>query len=802
MNIIEYSIRPTAAAGHTIVPTLVGLLTATLLLGPTCGPVHAAAIERPHISVELISEHESIRPGHPLSAALRLVPDPGWHVYWRNPGDSGLPTQVAWALPDGFQAGDLQWPFPNRFLNPPYTTYGYDRAVLLPVSIAPPADLHGERTVTIGADADWLVCHAELCVPGQADLSLRIPVEDRAPYPDSRWIQAFGETREQLPRRLAGDGLNGWNAHAYYEGDRIVVELDPPEGSDPSLEGLALYPVDKDVLQHSAAQRFTQTDGKLRIEVVPEPDRGPPVEQLCAVLVGSQPFDFAGTVHALELNLEVHATAGTVAATATVAGATVAQPGGTAAAAPDTAGAGTGTAVTSDGGSGVEPETAPAAGSTTGNAADNTSNHGTSNAASTQNDQATTLPTALLLAFVGGLILNLMPCVFPVLSLKILGFVNSAHHEPAAIRRHGHVFAAGVLVSFWVLAGLLLVLRAGGRELGWGFQLQSPAFVAAMAFLLFAVALNLFGVFEIGNSLTGLAGRADTASAGYRGSFTSGVLATILATPCTAPFMGVALGYALSQPPAAALAVFTMLGLGLAAPYVVLSWAPGLLKKLPRPGAWMETFKQAMAFPVLATVAWLVWVLGQQVGNDGVLRLLGGMILVSLAIWAAGLSWWSAAGARRAVVRTVTAVSVLAGLYMGASAANLPAVSTACAADCALPSDQGWAPYNVARLADLRAEGRTVFVDFTAAWCLTCKLNERVALADADVMGRLAELDAVTMKADWTSGDPVITRALESFGRSGVPLYVLYHGGPDTEPIVLPSILTADLVLDALATLS
>lgn len=406
-------------------------------------------------------------------------------------------------------------------------------------------------------------------------------------------------------------------------------------------------------------------------------------------------------------------------------------------------------------------------------------------------DGAVTFWAAVVLAFAGGLVLNLMPCVFPVLSLKVLGFVHVAHHEPAAVRRHGYAFTVGVLVSFWILGGALLLLRAAGNALGWGFQLQEPAFVAAMAALLTAMSLNLLGVYELGATISGAVGRYDS-ERGYRGSFLSGVLATVLATPCSAPFMGTALGWALVQPPLDAVAVFTSLGAGMAAPYLVLSCAPALMRLLPRPGEWMETFRILMAFPLLATVAWLVWVFGQQTGNDGVLRLLLALLLGTLAIWLAARF---RSGASRAVARGVAALCIASGVLLVASAAR--PVEGEVASVAAAPGEISWQAWDPSAIEQHRSEGRLVFVDFTADWCLSCKVNERVALSGDEFAGMLRAHEAVAMKADWTRADPRITEALAEFGRNAVPLYVVYPPDPAREPIVLPQVLTPGLVREA-----
>ncbi|HYC58048.1 MAG TPA: thioredoxin family protein [Thermoanaerobaculia bacterium] len=397
---------------------------------------------------------------------------------------------------------------------------------------------------------------------------------------------------------------------------------------------------------------------------------------------------------------------------------------------------------------------------------------------------------AIGLAFIGGLILNLMPCVLPVLSIKVLSLVGQAEAPMGARMRNAGAYSLGVLVAFWALAGLLIALRAGGEQLGWGFQLQSPPVIAALASLFFLIALNLFGVFEVGVSLTRLGGRGGE---GAGASFSSGLLATIVATPCTAPFMGSALGFALTQPAPAALAIFTSLGAGMAAPFVALAASPRLLRFLPRPGAWMETMKQALGFLLAATVVWLAWVLGQQTGSDGVAMLLAALVVQAVGAWVLG-KW--AVVTRSAAVRKAAAI-VAVVLILGSAAA---AVKLAGAGEppAQAVATESWEPYSEARVNELRAAGRPVFVDFGAAWCLTCQVNERVALAAAPVLAKFREKNVAMLKADWTSRDPAITEALTKLGRSGVPTYVLYSKDPSAPPRLLPEVLTPTLVIDAL----
>jgi thiol:disulfide interchange protein DsbD len=394
---------------------------------------------------------------------------------------------------------------------------------------------------------------------------------------------------------------------------------------------------------------------------------------------------------------------------------------------------------------------------------------------------------AALFAVLGGLILNLMPCVFPVLSIKVLSLINHAGQSAGQLRRHGIVYTAGVLTTFLVLAGVLLALRAGGTEVGWGFQLQSPVTVAVLAYVLFAMGLSLSGVFHFGYSLQALGGNLAHRS-GLSGSFFAGALAVAVATPCTAPFMGTALGFALTQPAAVSLVVFLALGLGLALPFLLLTLAPQLVGRLPRPGAWMETLKQALAFPIYATVAWLMWVLGQQVGPSGLFAALIGLVLVALAAWSLSIWQTSATWGRR--VAAAVAVASMATTAVAVASLQRDRVDTSATQTA---SAAGIEPFTQRRLDELRAENRPVFVNMTAAWCITCLVNERVALSTDAVKQAFAASNIAYLKGDWTNRNPEITRILDRHGRSGVPLYLLYVG--TGEPVVLPQILTAATVL-------
>jgi thiol:disulfide interchange protein DsbD len=409
---------------------------------------------------------------------------------------------------------------------------------------------------------------------------------------------------------------------------------------------------------------------------------------------------------------------------------------------------------------------------------------------------ALALSSLILLAVLGGLILNLMPCVFPVLSIKAIGLAEHARKHPAAVRAKGLVFALGVVSSMLTLAVVLLALRAGGEQIGWGFQLQSPMFVTFMVYLLMAVGLNLSGVFEVGGGLAGL-GDELTQGDSYHASFFTGVLTTLVATPCTAPFMAAAVGAALTQSAVMALIIFACLGLGLSLPYLILSFAPWLRRSLPKPGAWMDTLKQVFAFPMYASAAWLLWVLAQQTSSLGLAAALAGTVLIGLAAWAYQKSKEGGTlGHKTAVITAVVAVMlavVLPSRFAEVAAAHAGGAASAAPAD-------GWEPYDAARLAEITASGRPVLVNFTASWCLTCLVNERNAFADSAVQEIFRDRGVTLMKGDWTNRDPAITKALAAFGRGGVPLYLVYNTRPGTrEPLVLPQLLTANIVQNAFA---
>ncbi len=695
-------------------------------------PVFAAPVKTDHVEAELVAERTAIVPGQPLAVALRLKIEDGWHTYWRNPGDSGLPTTIAWTLPPGFAAGEIEWPAPHALPVGPLVNHGYEGDVLHLVTVTPPADLAPGASATLKARADWLVCK-ETCIPDGADLTLALPVAAAAAA-DPTWAPRIGAARAALPQPLAG-----WKVDAMGEGAAIRLTLVPPPGArNPGT--LHFFPLDESRIEPSPPQRLARGDAGAYVLMLPVSSlHSGEFRQLTGVLAASEGFSGAGgTSRAATIDVPL-------------AGAVVAGPKPKLAADPV-----------------LNVNATPAVASMT-------------------------FTVAVALAFAGGLILNLMPCVFPILSLKALSLAVPGHKDARSMRIAGLAFAAGVVLTFVALAGALLALRAAGEQVGWGFQLQSPAMVTALALLFFVLALNLSGVFEFGTLFAGAGGRS--LANRHADAFLSGVLAVVVASPCTAPFMGAALGYALTEPAVATLAVFVALGLGMAAPFALLSWFPGWRRALPRPGAWMIRMKQLLAFPLYATVAWLAWVLGAQVDNDAVIRLLVTLVVVAFALWA----WRAFRGGASRAFSVAAAIALIGAAVIAWPLLRGDAIANATTASRTSTVDAAWQPWSPQRVAELTRDGRPVFVDFTAAWCVTCQVNKQLVLNNAGMRDAFARRNVTLVRADWTRRDPAITQALAALGRNGVPVYVLYR--PGREPLLLPEVLQKGLVEDALATL-
>jgi thiol:disulfide interchange protein DsbD len=699
-------------------PSLFALgLAATALVSAAQG---SAVVTTPQVKAELVAHApEGLVPGKPAWLGLKIEHKPHWHTYWKNPGDSGLPTTLSWTLPAGVTAGEIDWPTPKRLPIGPLMNFGYEDTLLLPVPLSVPAGFAGD-TLTVKLTAEWLVCK-DVCIPESGEFVLQLPVNAAT----AGHAALFAAARAARPQDVAGA-----QARAAVEGTDLVVRV---TGLSVAWQGreLGFLPETPGVIVNAAKPQTSWQGGQWTARVPLDPQRSESPATMPLVLTSE------GEVAGLR-----------VAATVTTPWPAVAAP------AP----------LPALGNAEMTP--APAAAAPPG------------------------FVLAVAFALVGGLILNLMPCVFPVLSLKVLGFARTGADRRAQLAG-GLAYTGGVVLSFVALAAVLLALRAGGEQLGWGFQLQHPAVVAVLAGLFTLIGLNLAGVFEFGSVLpsswAGAQARHPVAD-----HFLTGVLAVAVASPCTAPFMGASLGAAITMPPVQALAVFAALGLGMALPYLAASAWPALARALPRPGIWMQHFKTLMAFPMFATVVWLVWVLGVQVGIDGAVALLGLLVALAFVAWAVGSP--TLGPKARGGFGTAAVLLLVAALVWAAPALRQDAIAGGGAAQA---SGDGWEPWSSARVAQAQAEGRTVFVDFTAAWCVTCQFNKRTTLAADDVKAAFTDKQVVRLRADWTKRDPAITEQLTRYGRSGVPVYAVYTPGA-AGPRLLSEILSVDEVLGAI----
>ncbi|GAA0640553.1 protein-disulfide reductase DsbD family protein [Brevundimonas lenta] len=694
---------------------------------PSAGPQRTERIE-----AELVAMSRWAAPGSTAVVAIRQNIEPGWHTYWRNPGDSGGPTTLVWTLPQGVSAGDIVWPLPDRQRLQQLVNYGYEGVVYLPVPIEVPADARPGTVLPLLVKAQFLVCSAEMCVPDDLTLTLDLPVREGAAPLDPAHGAAIARVLEQAPRPA------GITAHVSLENGVLTLTATggPLAGRDPGPS--YFFPFESGVIDHAAAQTGSW---------------GP--QGLTLALAAGGKMNTNGLSGPI----------GGVLVTENGAWEIRAEPG---AALPGATGSGDVT---------TRPEhTAPVATEPAGWSA---------------------FAKAALFALLGGLILNLMPCVFPILAMKAAALTASAHN-PRHAGRDGLAFLAGVLTTFLILAGVLLGLRAAGEAVGWGFQLQSPPVIAGLALLMLAVALNLSGVFHVGGGLQAAGSGPLARLPGGVGAFFTGALAVVVAAPCTAPFMAFALGAALVMPWPMALVVFLMLGLGLALPFVLVSLSPALLAKLPRPGAWMERLKGLLAFPMYGTALWLGWVFSRQAGADALGLLFAAGLLLALGLWLVGTGQTERGLGRRGVVHLTAGAVVLvlagAGVFMAAQAPDSPATGVPTRAEGSGPPS---APWSQAAIDTALAEGRPVLVNFTADWCVTCKINEQTSLTSPEVAREMERTNAVYLVADWTRRDDAITAELQRRGRSGVPLYLLYLPG-QAEPRVLPQLLTAGVIVDAL----
>jgi thiol:disulfide interchange protein/DsbC/DsbD-like thiol-disulfide interchange protein len=695
----------------------------------------SAVVSTPQVRAELVAHApDGVQTGKTFWLGLQLQHAREWHTYWRNPGDSGLPTQLEFILPPGLEVGPVIWPLPKKLSAGTLTNYGFDGDALLAVAVkvtsAYRAPSNGQLPVQL--HANWLVCRLE-CIPQEGDFALQLPTQSSF----ANHAKAFTSLIEQQATQLATP-----QKAARFDGDFLVAAV---EGLPAAWVGqkLSIFPTEPELLesstdQHALAEQSWQgSTWSVRLPVSTARNDSP--TKLGWLLVSQVTGE---SRQGVELVLPVSGAwpSPTVKAYAEVSASKLA-----------------------------------------------------STATPSANiDGAFGFILALAGALLGGLILNAMPCVLPILAIKVLGFAQ--HGASKHLRRlTGVAYTVGVVASFLALGSAVLVLRTMGEQLGWGFQLQTPAVVAALAVLFTLIALNLWDVFSLGNvlptNLASLQSRHPVVDA-----LLSGVLAVAVASPCTAPFMGASLGVAMTMPTWQALSVFACMGLGLAMPFLLASWVPAVAQALPKPGMWMVNLRHALAFPMLATVIWLLWVFGLQTSVTQVMLLLGGLLVVALTVWACRF--------RTALARVIQVSGLLAIVWIGLEVLASPSATLQTQAPSTTvrtatqASGDLWQHWTATAVQTELAQGRAVFVDFTAAWCVTCQINKQTTLNQPELLADFAAKQVRLMRADWTRRDPAISRALAELGRSGVPVYVLY--APNRAPQVLSELLSVAQVRQAL----
>ena len=694
-----------------------------------------------HTQVQLLLSADTARPGDTIWAGVGLKMDPDWHTYWKNPGEAGMATKIEWQLPPGVTAGETQWPLPEKLPPAEVTTYGYNREVVLLVPLTL-ASNSPAGPLDLKANVTWLECKEE-CVPGSASVEATLNIGNETMISADAATIDLWKSRTPQP----GDSLRAgawWKSPANGDTRPLILgwtALDKTTQADFFPYANANF----DVL--AATENLPTKAGGIRLGKTVQKFSGDWPKEISGVIVeeaGSRRTGF-------EVILSIS----------------------------DNPPAGETTSRT-----GVTPVS---------NSPDQNTETGATPVLRPQS-----LWRMLLYAFIGGLILNIMPCVLPVIALKILGFINHAQHEPGRVRALGLVYAAGVLVSFLALAAVVIGVKAAGHHAGWGMQFGNPEFIVVLTTLITLVALNLFGVFEVtlGGRTLSAAGQL-ASKQGAPGAFFNGLLATALATPCTAPFLAPALGFAFTKSPTLIVLIFLFVGLGLAAPYVVLSWNPAWMKFLPKPGAWMEKFKIAMGFPMLLTAVWLFNLAADDYGTN-VLWLGVFLVLMAFAAWIFG-SFVQRGRTGKGVALAIVLILLIGG-YAFALENQLHWREPMTVADSTATSPDGidWQTWSPDAVAKAQSEGHPVLVDFTANWCLTCQVNKKIAIDVSSVRAKLKEINAVALVGDYTHFPDNITAELNRYGRAGVPLVLVYPKEVDAQPIVLPQVLTPEIVLDAL----
>lgn len=686
-------------------------------------PLVASVDNNDPVQATLIQEMDHAAPGQEFRVLLNFELAADWHLYWKNPGDSGMAPCIDWKLPEGVTLVSEDWPKPIKNNMDGIISYCYEEKLPLIATFRIEPSYSADQ-VAMSADLSWIVCSNDTCLPGSANVESVLSI-DADDLKNAKHQALFESAVQALPTKITPISIEK-------NGDLVILAL-PLEGSG----AVDFFPEADLGVDHHAPVVIQEVKEKGYSLVTLKTNGEKPSALRGVLMLGDDAFDVQGFLPSVEDDPLI-------------------------------------TAVDLPAKIGQSVSRLP----------DDVSEAG-----------GLSLGWALIFSLLGGLILNLMPCVLPVVSLKVLSFVQMAGESRKEIFKHGAFFSMGVLVSFWTLAGALIILQKSGQAVGWGFQLQEPLFIAVLALVFLLLGLSLFGLFEFGTSVAAIAGDASVdRKQGVTSSFTSGVFATAVATPCTGPFMGSALGYALTQPPAIALLVFTALGLGMSLPYLLLAINPAWIRWMPKPGAWMESFKQMMGFLMMATILWLLWVFVGQTGETALFMLAGALLIASVAAWIYG-KW----GAPYKAKKTRRIAYAIAGMVLASSlwiSYNASLLQEAPSSHEIAMGENAWEPFSRARVEELRAQNIPVFIDFTAKWCLICQANH-MTVTGSEVEKAMADRGVVRMKADWTKYDPVITEELKSFGRSGVPLYV-YYGTEGKEAEILPQLLTKDNVMQAM----
>lgn len=664
----------------------------------------AQSVTSPHTTVSLITDKIKVTPGESFSLGVRFVLHDGWHVYWKNPGDSGAAPKLDISASPGIILGPLQWPTPERIPVGPFINYGYGNEVVLITDVTVPLH-YKDPKILLEVSGEWLICKED-CVPGEGRMQQIVEVasaNEVSPYRDL--INIY---RDELPK-ITTDSIQVKTSTS-----SVIISWK----SDYHFTKPMFIPETSGVIENAALQSIIIEDGSASQLIIPRA-KVKRTDSLVSGLLIDEAHPKAKK-SAISFSTQL-VTAGT------------AQSFGA-------------------------------------------------------------LIWTAVLAFIGGIILNLMPCVLPVIGIKILELVEHKNRSLKHGRAHALFFSLGIIVSLWVLYIIILAIKQTGAEIGWGFQLQEPRFVAFMILVLTLMACSFFGFLEIGATLQRFGGMARY-SKGFAGSFLSGVLTTILATPCTAPFMGTSIAVALTTDILGGFLIFTGLGLGLASPYLLFISSPKLIKFIPRPGQWMNTLKELLGFPLLAAIVWLLWVLEQEANSGSVSHVLVSIVLILFGCWT--IQTWGAPTRSKYLRRSASTVFVIA-LALGCfSALSVTAINSPPSSENEdFSNSLNWQPYRVETLDALRREGRTIYVDFTASWCITCQLNKKIVFSSQEVLDEINNQNIALVRADWTSKDAVITDALAAFGKASVPLTVIYK--PNGSVRILPSLLTAGTVLKQL----